>query len=200
MKKGLFVVIEGIDGSGKGTQSGLLHKWMTDEGFEAILTGEPTDSETGRLIREGLKKGSLDPVTEALLFSADRRGHTKEIESELAAGKIVVCDRYLGSSLAYQGAHGLDMGWIEEINNFALKPDLLIILDISAEAAIKRVNSRGGKTDYFEKIEFLKRVRNNYLSQPSGVVVDASKSVENVQRDIRNVVSRFLKASGSGQA
>jgi dTMP kinase len=192
MKKGLFIVIEGIDGSGKGTQSKKLYKWLKRERHESYLTYEPTDGIIGRVIREGLKKGSLDPVTEALLFAADRREHQSEISSEIENGKIVVCDRYLSSSAAYQGAHGIDIEWIDKINNFALKPDLLIILDVKPELALKRINSRGAKTDYFEKVEFLRKVREIYLTYSEAWIVDASRSVEEVHEEIKGIVKRSL--------
>jgi dTMP kinase len=144
------------------------------------------------IIRGGLKEGVFDPTTEALLFAADRRQHTTQIKNELKKGKVMVCDRYLQSSLAYQGAHGLDSGWIESINNFALKPDVLILLDLPVEMALERVNSRGKKTDYFEKVEFLKRVRKIYLNQPEVLVVDASKSIDEVHEAVKGAVLRFL--------
>ncbi len=153
MKKGLFIVIEGIDGSGKGTQSRLLCDWLNNQGYDSVLTVEPTDGEIGVVLRSCLEKGSLKPAAEALLFAADRVEHTAWIESEIDMGRIVVSDRYLQSSLAYQGAHGLDSEWIADMNQFARKPDLLIILDIDPQNALERVNQRGGKTDYFEKID-----------------------------------------------
>jgi dTMP kinase len=191
-KKGLFIVIEGIDGSGKGTQSKLLYNWLGKKGYDAQLTQEPTEGKIGMIIRGGLKGGGFDPTTEALLFAADRRQHTTLIQTELKKGKVVVCDRYVQSSLAYQGAHGLDSGWLESINNFALKPDVVILLDLSPELALERVNSRGKKTDYFEKMEFLKRVREIYLNQPEVLVVDASRSIDEVHETIKGVVLRFL--------
>ena len=190
MKKGMFIVIEGIDGSGKGTQTRILCTWLKKQGYEVFQTHEPTDSKIGKIIREGLKEGNFDPIVEALLFAADRRQHTTRILSEIKKGKIVVCDRYVQSSFAYQGAHDLDIGWIVSINNFALKPDLLIVLDIDPKLALERVNSRGKKTDYFEKLEFLKKVRSIYLNQPDALVVDARKSIDEMGAEIRKIVSR----------
>jgi dTMP kinase len=193
VKKGLFIVIEGIDGSGKGTQSKLLYTWLKKRGSPVILTQEPTYGEIGKIIRNGVLKGELDPTTEALLFAADRKKHTDEISDELEKGKVVVCDRYLDSSMAYQGAHGLDRDWLRSINNFSIKPDILIILDISPDEALKRVNTRGERTDYFEKVEFLKKVRSNYLQTEDGLIIDAGDSIEKVQEEIKKIVSRFLR-------
>ncbi|MFQ5800907.1 MAG: dTMP kinase [Candidatus Hydrothermarchaeales archaeon] len=199
MRKGIFVVIEGIDGSGKGTQSKLLYRWLKKRGYEVFLTKEPTDSKIGRIIREGLKEGKLDPTSEALLFAADRKQHTTQISSELERNKVVISDRYLPSSLAYQGAHGLDGEWINNINKSALRPNLLIILDIDPEVAMERVNSRGKKTDYFEKLDFLKKVREIYLNHPEGLIVDASRPVDEVHEEIKRIVSRLFKGAPPGQ-
>jgi dTMP kinase len=193
MRKALFLVFEGIDGSGKGTQSKMLSKWLMEKGYDVFLTSEPTDGKIGKIIRESLKKDGLDPVIESLLFAADRKQHTIEISAELKRNRLVICDRYFYSSIAYQGAHGIDLKWIKTINKFALKPDFHLILDVKPEIALERVNSRGGKTDYFEKLELLKRVREIYLNQDDALVVDASRSVEEVQREIRAVVLRFLR-------
>ena len=195
MKKGLFIVIEGIDGSGKGTQSKLLCDWLNKQGFDSILTVEPTDGEIGKVLRRGLEKGSFKPASEALLFAADRVEHMTFIGLEIEGGRNVVSDRYMQSSLAYQGAHGIDSEWIEGLNRFARKPDLLIILDLDPKLALERVSRRGGKTDYFEKIDFLTKVRRIYLDQTDGLVVDASKPVADVQDDIRRVVQPFLRGS-----
>jgi len=193
MKKGIFIVVEGIDGSGKGTQSQMLCDWLNEQGFDSVLTVEPTDGEIGRVLRKGLEKGSLKPASEALLFAADRVEHAGWIVAETDSGRIVVSDRYLQSSFAYQGAHGLDAKWIMELNRFAPVPDLLIILDIDPKLALERVNRRGGKTDYFEKLDFLSKVREIYLNQPDGFIIDASKPVEAVQVDIQRVVGSILK-------
>lgn len=192
MKPGIFIVIEGIDGSGKGTQSKALFNWLKKRKIEVILTQEPTKSNIGLILREGFKKGGFDPITEALLFAADRKPHTTYIKTELQKGRVVISDRYLCSSLAYQGAHGLDLKWIRTINNFALVPKLFIVLDLDPEVALERVNSRGKKTDYFENLEFLKKVRAIYLDQPDGMVVDASKSSDKVHEEIKRIVLKLL--------
>lgn len=192
MKKGLFIVIEGIDGSGKGTQARLLHGWLKERKYDVLFTSEPTDSMVGSVIRKNLRGGGLDATTEALLFAADREIHNSEIRSGIEDGKIVLSDRYVYSSLAYQGARGLNEDWIKNINRSTIVPDLLIILDISPEIAIKRVNNRKRREEYFENVEFLKRVREIYLKQ-EGVIIDASKSIEEVHREIKKVTSRFLR-------
>ncbi|RMF89655.1 MAG: dTMP kinase [Methanobacteriota archaeon] len=199
MTQGRFIVIEGIDGSGKGTQAEMLCQWLLEKGYDAALTTEPTEGEIGRLLRKGLGKGAFDPVTEALLFAADRKVHTREIEDMMRAGRWVVCDRYLPSSLAYQGARGVELDWIREINRGSLDPDLLLILDIEPELALERINSRRRRTEYFERPGFLKKVRDLYLALGEGIVIDASKSAEEVHEDVKRAVSAVLRSAPQGR-
>lgn len=202
MRKGIFVVIEGIDGSGKGTQSKLLNKWLKEKGHSVFLTTEPTDGKVGKLLRVVLKEGNIKPETLALLFAADRREHLKEIKTKLNEGKIVISDRYLYSSIAYQGAQGVDKRWIMEINKFSLVPDLVVYLDVSPEVGLGRISSKESfrsiqkEKEYLEKKGFLERVRKNYLAQAKEnslfVTIDAEKTLKEVQTTIRRVVGRFL--------
>lgn len=182
------MVIEGIDGSGKGTQSRLIKDWLEERGHQVLFTQEPTDGEVGRLLRKKLLEGDLAPETEALLFAADRREHQSEITMALSKGSIVICDRYLPSSLAYQGARGVNLDWIREINRFARIPDRVFLLDLEPEKALERINNRLRKLDYFEKTEFLKKVRNIYLELDDMIVVDASKPEEDVFHDLAAVL------------
>lgn len=194
MKKGLFIVFEGIDGSGKGTHAKLLLKWLIKNNYEAVLTTEPTDSDIGKLLREKLQTGGLDARSEALLFAADRVQHDRYISYETQCGRIVISDRYVHSSIAYQGARGLDIEWIKTINDSALRPDILILLDIDPELAIERVNRRSKKGDYFEELEFLKKVRAGYLDQ-GALVVDSSAKIEKVHEEIVRITSNILRKS-----
>ncbi len=192
MKKGLFIVVEGIDGSGKGTQTRLLQHWLEERGLKVYTTKEPTNGRIGSLLRQSLKAGCLEPEVEALLFAADRKEHSSLILKELNKGRVVVSDRYLPSSLAYQGAHGLDIDWIKKINHFAIKPDVTFILDLTPENALERINSRGREMDYLEAVDFLKRVRDIYLREGDAVVIDASKDIEEIHSSIIRVVERFV--------
>ncbi|RLI33277.1 dTMP kinase, partial [Candidatus Bathyarchaeota archaeon] len=152
---GKLIAFEGLDGSGKTTQALLLVEALKARGFKAYYTCEPTYWRVGDLLRlhiSRLKRRS--PVYEALLFAADRYEHVaREIRPKLRRGYIVVSDRYLHSSLAYQGASGLSLQWIRKINFFAPKPDLVILLDLPAEKALER-KLRGRKPRGFENLAF----------------------------------------------
>jgi len=121
MKRGLLICIEGLDKSGKTTQSRLLVESLRNKGFDAVYTTEPSNGEIGRFIRRYIlqRRERVSISVEALLFAADRIDHVeREIKPLLNDGKIVVSDRYVYSSLAYQGAAGLDVEWIKEINRW----------------------------------------------------------------------------------
>jgi dTMP kinase len=190
----MFIAIEGIDGSGKGTQAKLLNKWLKEKGYETFLTKEPTTGVIGRLLREALKEGGLDSKTEALLFAADRAEHVKEILPKLEEGRVVITERYLLSSMAYQGASGVSMEWVKEVNRFAPSPDIVLLLDVSPEVGLKRITFR--EKEYFERREFLSKVREIYLDLEKDhkniIKIDASGSIEDVQTAIRRKIGRIL--------
>ncbi len=197
----LFIALEGIDGSGKGTQAKLLCSWLRDKGYSCYLTAEPTDNNIGRLIRKYLKEDNFDPRAIALLFAADRSLHIKDILSKLHSDNMVITERYFYSSLAYQGALGINIDWLEEINSFAPEADIVFYLDIEPEEAIKRMTSLSSfrntrEKESYEKEEFLRRVRQNYLKfaeeREKFNVIDASKSIREVQTDIRRRLGRIL--------
>lgn len=199
----MFIAIEGIDGSGKGTHAKLLNKWLKDKGYDTFLTSEPTNGVVGRVLRRALKDGVLDSKTEALLFAADRSEHVKEIIPKLEGGKVVVSERYIYSSIAYQGASGVSIDWIKEVNRFAPMPDCTIFLDISPEIGLKRIGSKGSLRssvrgqEYFEKRDFLTKVRDIYidLDKKDGRMyrIDAGGGIDEVQTSIRRKVGRVLK-------
>ena len=196
MKKGLFICIEGIDASGKTTQAKLLVKNLNEKGYEAIYTSEPTRGFFGQILRRKILYGNerVPAVIEALLFALDRLEHVeKEIEPALKEGKIVVSDRYVYSSIAYQGSAGLDLTWIEEINRWAIKPDLAIYLDVPAEVVIKRLKE---KRSVMETLENQKKVREIYLKlvkEGRLVLVDGNRSVEEIEKEILQKVLKLLK-------
>ncbi len=191
MKKGKLIIIEGIDGSGKTTHAKLLSQWLTANGHNVLHTKEPSRGPIGLLLREYLKK-ETEPLIDALLFTADRAEHVeKEISPALAEGKIVVCERYYFSTIAYQMAQGLDKKWLSDLNSFAPKPDLIILLDLSPEVSVKRTSTN----EKFEKLEFLKKVNNNYktLAKEFGfVTIDASKGKSEVREEIRSIVQQLF--------
>lgn len=199
---GRFVVFEGGDGAGTTTQLKLLEAALSRSGIPHWITSEPTDREEGRLIRRILS-GELrrDPGTLARLYAADRNEHLRGEEGileRLERGELVVCDRYVFSSLAYQGvACGPELPY--ELNSGFPLPELLIFFDIRPELSMKRLGARPS-LDIFEKLPFQERVRAAYLEalerySGSGMkisFVDASRPVEEVSSSIRLAISSAL--------
>jgi dTMP kinase len=194
MKKGIFIVIEGIDGTGKSTQSKRLAEWFRAQGCEVVLSREPTDGPWGKKLRESATTGRLSPDEELEYFLNDRREHVEtKIKPALADGKVVILDRYYFSTMAYQGARGFDPALIRQRNEeFATKPDLLLILDLSVESAHKRIGARGDTVNEFEQLETLTRCREIFLSirdESFARVIDAEPSLDVVSADILSVVT-----------
>lgn len=193
---GLFIVFEGIDGGGKSTQIQMLSDFFEGKGYEVERHMEPTKAVIGSLLWDYMKSKSrsFDPETEALLFAADRIEHGKIIRDALDKGKIVISDRYKHSSLAYQGAAGANVEWMQSLNKHALVPDLVILLDIDPDMSLERVSDRA-KT-VFEENEYLKKVRAEYLRYDEKgelVVVNASQGLEDVHKDILDHVKKLIE-------
>jgi len=190
----LFIVLEGIDGAGTTTQTRLLVEHLCRSGRTAIATAEPTDGEFGLLIRRILR-GEVSARSEAemaLLFALDRLEHCRlVIGPSVRAGKIVVCDRYYLSSLAYQALEA-EMRWVREVNRAARVPDLTILIDIDPRVSLKR---KTGQAERYERAELLDRVRANYFRAAEMLkeegerieVLDGTLSVEQVQERIRSL-------------
>jgi dTMP kinase len=167
-RRGLLITLEGGEGSGKSTLAGALTEFLRDRGLNVCLTQEPGGTDLGRAIHSILQKcGGLTPLAELLLFQADRVQHVAELVSPaLAAGMLVICDRFTDSSLAYQGyGRGLDLELIRRLNDEAtggLKPDLTLLLDVPPEVGLSR---EGGQTDVTgrESLDFHERVRAAFL-------------------------------------
>jgi len=195
-EKGLFICIEGLDGCGKTTQTKLLVRRVKRAGHDAVYTAEPSRGKIGRCIKKYClhSEKRVPSVVEALLFAADRFEHVEnEIIPALNAGKIVVSDRYVYSSLAYQGAAGLDLKWIEMINGHALRPDLAIFVDVDPEVVVQRLKP---KKSVMENLETQRRVREVYvkfIEMRKLVKIDGNRSKKEVADDILKVVLRFLK-------
>jgi len=193
--EGVFIVFEGIDGSGKSTHIKKLANELRNIGYYVIETAEPSKDEIGSFIRRYAKRndGRLPVEVEALLFAADRRMHLKNvIEPALRNGHIVISDRYLHSTLAYQGALGLELDWIRELNRFAMKPDLTILLDILPEFSLQRMKR---KKTVFEETDYLSKVRGIYLEfvkQGEMVKIDADRSKKVIYEEILALVKTFL--------
>jgi len=201
MKKGLFLVFEGIDGSGKDTHIKLLSEELRQQGQNVLETAEPSDNEVGALLRRYQRKSGrrLPAETEALLYTADRYEHVKNVvEPALRKGQIVLSNRYFYSTLAYQGAMGVDLDWIREMNRFAPKPDAAILLDILPEFSLQRLKRR--KT-VFEQLENLRKVRDIYVRLVKGgelVRVDADRPKRVVQAELLALVQELLKSRNDG--
>ena len=194
MSQGLFIVIEGIDGTGKSTQSTRLAEWFRSRGRVVVLSREPTDGPWGKKLRESATTGRLSAEEELECFLNDRREHVEmSIKPALAEGKVVILDRYYFSTMAYQGARGFDPAEIRRRNEaFAPQPDLLLILDLSVESAHGRIGARGDTANEFEQRDTLTRCREIFLSlrdEPFACVIDAEPSLNEVTADILSVVT-----------
>jgi dTMP kinase len=203
----MFITIEGPDGSGKTTQVSLLAEAIRRAGYDLVVTREPGGTEIGDQVRQvimDLKNKQMFPATEILLFQASRAQLVRELVlPSLKAGKVVLCDRYADSTLAYQGyGHQTDLAQLRGIIDFAtggLKPDLTLYLDIDAEEGLRR---RTGEEDEWNRmddyaLEFHQRVRDGYhkmiAAEPERwVVIDGGRSVEKVKEDLKRVVLERL--------
>ncbi|BBL61794.1 thymidylate kinase [Methanobrevibacter arboriphilus] len=194
----MYIVLEGIDGAGKTTQINALKKWLEDSGIEVESIVEPTDSDIGKLIREMLRKPNATKEniqkTLGLLFAADRILLMDKIANEEYCNKIIISDRSFYSSLAYQEPSD----WIYEINKYAKRPDLVLLLDINVNLAIERCSGE----DEFEKKYFLSNVKNKYLDLANDNdnfrIINANNGPNKVQSDIRKLIAPFLGICVSG--
>lgn len=205
--KGIFIVLEGGDGTGKSTQANLIAEYLKNNNFDSVvLTREPGGVDTAEKIRDIILHEDIDPITEALLFASARREHlVKKVIPALNEGKVVICDRFLYSSLAYQGyARDLGIETVYNINSLVVEdcfPDLTIMLDLNAETGINRIfNNRTEETNRLDKesLEFHSKVREGYkivseMYSDELVFIDASKSIEDVFEDIKTVLNSKLK-------
>ena len=192
----MLIAVEGIDGSGKTTVVRFLIEELRKRGYDVVAFKEPTDSEYGRRIRQILKERRVSPEEELELFIKDREFDVQNnILPALKSGKIVIMDRYYYSTIAYQGALGLDVEMIRKLNEQFPKPDLVIILDVSPETALKRIKAKR-RPDRFEDLEYLRKVREIFLSLKNNVVVvDAERNIDEVKRDVLKVVLEHLGKS-----
>lgn len=197
MQRGLFIVVEGIDGTGKSTQTRRLAEWFRARGREVVLSREPTDGPWGKQLRDSGNAGRLSAEQELELFLLDRKDHVENlILPSLAAGKVVILDRYYFSTMAYQGARGFDPAVIRARNEaFAPAPDLLLLLDLPVETALQRIGSRNEGVTAFEQSDTLERCRSIYRSlidEPFVRVIDANAPAEEVTARIAEAIARSL--------
>jgi dTMP kinase len=206
VSRGLFITLEGGDGSGKTTQAELLRAWLATEGRVVVRTREPGGTEVGVEVREIVlhHRGDITPRAEALLYAADRAHHVATVvRPALERGEVVIQDRYIDSSVAYQGAgRVLDPDAVKALSEWAtegLAPDLTILLDLEADAARGRLDEARTRYDRLEAeaSEFHDRVRDAYLAiadrEPDRfLVVDASRPVDEIAGVIRARVAGLL--------
>ena len=196
--RGFFIVVEGIDGSGKDTHIKYISEKLQGMGYNVLKTAEPSRNQVGKFLRTYQRRNEkrIPAETEALLFAADRYDHVKNvIEPAIRRGNIVFSNRYFYSTLAYQGSMGVDLDWIREINRFAPKPDLAVLLDILPEYSLQRLKR---KTTIFEDVANLRRVRNIYMQLVEVgelVIVDAARPRRVVQEELRAMVKALIEAS-----
>jgi dTMP kinase len=206
MRKNLFLAFEGIDGSGKSTQSKLLAEKLKEKGLNVYHTTEPTDSPIGAMIRKIFRhEMEADHRTIAGLYVADRLDHLTNSKNglikKLEEGYTVISDRYYFSSYAYQGTH-MSIDWVIAANSQSaelLRPDLNIFIDVSPELCMKRLNKNRTQIELYESLENLNNVRAKYFeafeklkNDEKIYIVDGNRSIEDIFSDIWSTVSALL--------
>jgi dTMP kinase len=203
MKKGLFIVFEGGEGTGKTTAINAIYNWITENNFKCVRTREPGGIKISEEIRQVIlnkENKNMDARTEALLYAAARRQHLVEkVIPALEAGSIVLCDRFIDSSLAYQGyARMLGIEEVMSINKFAIEeymPDISILFDLDPKIGLERIedNNREVNRLDLEKLDFHERVRAGYnviykSNKERIIKIDAGQSKENVIKQIQSIL------------
>jgi dTMP kinase len=206
MRKGLFITFEGTDGSGKTTQIKLVEEYFRDNGYDVVLSREPGGTKVSELIRDLVLdpvNTEIVPLTEMILYAASRAQHVAQvIKPAVDAGKIVICDRFVDSSYAYQGCgRGVDLKTVADVNRVAIDgmiPDITFFLDIDPEVALKRrINSTGADRIEQEKIDFHTRVYEGYkkmaLLFPDRIkAINANKSVKEISLQINEYLKELI--------
>ncbi|WP_457557554.1 dTMP kinase [Candidatus Harpocratesius sp.] len=208
---GLFIVLEGIDGSGKTTIGKMLFSFFQQRDLPVLLTAEPSQGKIGKIIRENLQDSSIHPAIDALLFAADRIDHgNNEILPALKKGYIVISDRYIDSSLIYQTIQGknlqISIDWVKELNKFCLIPDKIYLLDIDANLSLarrkKQNSTKNEQMEKFEKLAFQQEIRNAFLKlaredlTKNHRIVDASKQPKEILHDILKDLEKLFVVKG----
>lgn len=204
MVKSIFIVFDGLDGSGKGEMIKRLKDYLAkkDNNLKILITKEPTDGQYGRQIKEILKE-EKDPILGAekclTLFVKDRQEHLeKEINPFLKKdNSVVVCDRYYYSTIAFQHTQGIDVEEVIFQNMTFRTPDIAFILDLAAETAVQRIHKRGLQKEKFEELSFMKELRQNFLNLKKELsdnikIIDASKSEDAVFNQIKKEIDKLL--------
>ncbi len=196
---GKFVVIEGLDGSGKSTQVELLVNFLKEKGKEVVLTKEPTmDSEAGRKVRQFLKgEIKIEPLELQKLYVQDRKEHLEnKVIPSLKDGKFLISSRYAFSTFAYGASDGLDINELIKMNEHFLLPDLTIVIDTLPENCINRIEARNESKEFFEKKEKLEKVNEIYKKIPNMfeniVMVNGERPMEEVFQDVKKLIEKIL--------
>ncbi len=212
---GFFLVLDGIDGCGKSTQAKKLYNYLKKKKITSHLTTEPSKGELGQILRKYLQKEDNPATLDALLFAADRIDHCyHEILPLLHEKKIVISDRYRDSSLIYQSIQGKEEGitreWVQLINNFSLKPDLTVIIDLDPQIALSRKVAQNATTqaamEKFEELTFQQQIRKGFAainkqnstndSQENYIMVDGNQDPEQVFQIIIKKLRPYLQEKG----
>ena len=194
-KKGVFIVIEGLDGSGKTTQANILANKLS-ENYHVLCTAEPSQGKIGTFIRDSClyEEKRLPLEAEALLFAADRIEHMQnEIAPALAQDKIVICDRYIYSSLAYQGNTGLSLDWIKTINARALEPDFSIFIDVSPERVLERLQRKKSVMETLETQQKVREIYMKFVKKGELILINGDKPKHRVFDELYSKVLSLLK-------
>ncbi|MCO6457014.1 MAG: dTMP kinase [Pirellulaceae bacterium] len=193
--RGILIAIEGIDGAGKTTQAECLRRALHDAGLEVVLSKEPTGGTWGRRLRESATSGRMSAEDELEAFLNDRAEHVRDlIQPALEAGKIVILDRYFYSTVAYQGARGLEFDELERRTRSQVPiPDVTILLDLDPQAAVGRIShGRGESPNLFERADYLGQVRAIFHRQAELhdeiTLLDAQQPVE----ELRDAILRLV--------
>ena len=192
---GKFIVFEGLDGAGITTQATLLRNNLIAKGKEAVLTKEPTDGLIGGMIKSSLRKEwNTDPLTLQMLFAADRSHHLRmEIEPAMKKGKIVICDRYVLSSLIF-GSLGVSVNILKQLNAEFRKPNMTFIIDTHPRICIERMQKARHHVELFEEEQKLEQIRRNMLSLKNHFsetyVIDGNRKPEEIMADVMKIVGK----------
>ncbi len=201
MKRGRFIVFEGIDGAGKSTQAHLLIQWLRRQGIKAVYASNPSRFPIGHFIREHLSGNfKTSPESLQILFTADRAYQLEKLViPSLRKGIWVIGDRYILSTLAYGGLDIKDVSWLRELNRKCLEPDLTVLLRISPKEAMRRIHRERSSKEIFEKRQKIVAVEKNYEKLAKGArkikVLDGQKSIQGIQRDIQFLIRALARQS-----
>lgn len=203
MKKGnysgKFIVVEGLDGSGKNAQIDLLINFLKENGKEVVVTKEPTiESKAGRKVKQALRKEiTVEPLELQELYVQDRKEHLEnKVIPAIKEGKFVVSSRYAFSTFAYGHSDGLNVDLLVKMNDKFLLPDLTLIIDVSPESCMQRIEGRGEPKELFEKLEKLTKVNEIYKKIPemfeNVAIINGERPIPQVFEDVKKQISKLL--------